>query len=96
MLPCSTLGPVSTATQATPLPWSPAMNVARVSLFPFYFIMVGRSGGGGREVCRAALHLGLPLLPCTRVLAARHSVFRPEPDFYTQRHPSTALWPLTD
>lgn len=93
MLPCSTLGPVSTATQATPLPWSPATNVAGVSLFPFYFIMVEGSWG---EACRAALHLGLPLLPCTRVLAAHHSVFRPEPDIYTQRHPGTALWPLTD
>lgn len=84
MLPCSTLGPVSTVTQATPLPWSPATNVARVFLFPFYFIMVEGSWG---EACRAALHLGLPLFPYTRVLAARHSVFRPEPDFYTQRHP---------
>lgn len=44
-LPCSTLEPVSTATLAPPLPRSPAMHVARVSLFPFYFIMVEGSWG---------------------------------------------------
>lgn len=89
MLPPSTQAPVSTATPAPPLPWSPATHVAWLSLLLFYFTMVEGSWGEGYRVTP---HPGPPLLPCTKVLAAYHNVFRPEPGFYTQRHPHVALW----
>lgn len=88
-MPCSTQRPVCTATQATPLHWRPAMHVAWVSLFPFYFIMVERRWWWGTLGVERSSILWTASAPLQNVLAECHNVFRPGPD-------DTALWPLTD
>lgn len=92
MLPCSTQGPVSTATQATPLRWGPAVNVAQASLFPFFFTVAeGRWREGAEQLptlgCLCSPAQGS--WPCATMFSGLSQTFKPKAS-------GAALWPCSD